>query len=207
MFAAAATSASAQTKTVEKRTTETEVDSTSDGKVTKVETVTAVATSEDLTVRTHFVSLDPIKFAGLFNIGYQHAITKNITVGGTVQAPTQLTDASGFGFSAEGRFYPSGQTFRSFHVGGTIAYNNITAEGYNYESGQLEEKKVDPFSIGASAGWHWYPWPDFAAEFILGADYHFMGDERGDIMSDDVPFMTERKGLLPSFRFNIGYAW
>lgn len=202
-----AATASAQTKTTETRTTETESDTTSDGKVKTTETVTAIASSEDITIRNHMIIVDPIKFFALFNLGYQHAITQNVTVGGSIQAPTQLVEASGFGVAVEGRLYPAGRTFRSFHVGANAAFNDITTTHYNWETDETEEIEIAPFSMGVNVGWHWYPWDDFATEFVLGADYNFSGKEGGDMMSSDVPFLSDRKGLMPSFRFTIGYAW
>ena len=197
----------AQTKTTETKTVETEVDSTQDGKVRKTETVTSIASSEDITVRENMVYVDPIKFFGLFNVGYQRAIAPGFSVGGTIQSPTQLTDASGIGFSVEGRYYPMNRMFRGFHLGANVAYNNLTYERYSYETQQIEKIEFAPFSTGVLIGWHWYPWSDFATEIALGADYNFTGEERGDYFSEQVPFLSNRKGLIPSLRFNIGYAW
>jgi hypothetical protein len=202
-----------QTKTTEAKTTETQitVDSTS-GKVTQTSTVTTIASSEDITARTNMVELDPIKFFELFNIGYQRAITPIFSVGGMIQAPTQLSDADGFGVIAEGRFYPGGHPFRGFHIGGNLAYNHITTEQYDYESQSNLESTIDPVSLGISVGWHWYPWNDFAVELALGADYVLNGRKRAssydtDPYENSIPFVNNLRGIAPTGHIHIGYSW
>ena len=202
-----------QTKTTESKTTETQkaVDSTS-GKVVESSKITTIAYSEDISSRTNMVYLDPIKFFGLFNIGYQHALSPIFSVGGTLQAPTQLTDATGFGAIAETRFYPGGHPFRGFHVGGNIAYNHITTEQYDYESQSTKETTIDPVSIGVSVGWHWYPWSDFAVELALGGDLVLNGRKKVssydiDPYEDSVPFVNNLRGIAPTGHIQIGYSW
>lgn len=204
----------AQTRTVETRTTETDVDSLTDGKVVISEKVTSLSTSEDVVQSRHMVSIDPIKFIGLFNVGYQHAITTHFTVGGMLQAPTHLTRATGWGIAAEGRYYPDGRTFRSFHLAGSISYNDIKAMRYShtYSNGEYhyEEKieQIAPLAIGVNVGWHWYPWRDFATEIAIGADYNFEGVEGGyGFTESTVPFLSDAKGIAPALRFTVGYAW
>jgi len=205
------TGARAQTKTTEAKTTETQkqIDSTT-GKVIESSVVTSIATTEDITVRQNMIYIDPVKFFGMFNIGYQRAITPLFTVGGVVQSPTQLSDATGFGVIAEGRYYPGAKAFRGFHVGATLSYNSISFEHYNYESEAVEEATIDPVSLGAVIGWHWYPWDDFAVELALGADYTFNGVKKNgsaEYFADDAPFVNNVQGILPSFRVHFGYAW
>lgn len=209
---ACAVTATAQEKRIETRTTETDVDSLGDGKVVRSETFTSLSTTEDMTVKNHMIALDPVKFFTLFNIGYQHAITPQITVGGSVQATTQLVQAEGWGIAAEGRFYPDGHPFRSFHVDASLGYNDITTEehSYEYETGKesTETIQIAPVTAGVKIGWHWYPWKDLAVDAALGADYNFGGDpDSRELWNSSLPFMSAAHGITPSVRINIGYAW
>src|SRR5687768_12516417 len=175
-FKLLATAATAQVKTVETRTIETDLDSLGDGKVIRSETVTSMSTTEDMTAKKHMVIIDPIKFFSLFNAGYQHAVTENITIGGNIQATTQIVDAKGWGVAFEGRYYPDGHPFRDFHVDASLAYNDITADHseWDYDTGYISKPvKIAPLAAGVRIGWHWYPWKNLAAEFALGADYNF----------------------------------
>lgn len=200
-----------ETKTTEAKTTETQtsVDSAS-GKVVQTSKVTTIASSEDITMRTNMIYLDPVKFIELFNLGYQRAISPSFSVGGMLQAPTQLSDADGVGAIVEGRYYPGGHPFRGFHVGGNISYNHVTTQMYDDISQSDQERTIDPFSIGVSVGWHWYPWSDFAVEFALGADYVVNGVRKNDRYALDyyaVPFVSNLRGINPAGHIHIGYSW
>jgi hypothetical protein len=207
--------ASAQTETQEKRTTETQIDTTADGAVKKVETVTAVAVSRDITPRSNMIMVDPIRFYSLFNIGYQRAISPAFSLGGHVQVPTQFNDATGMAITAEGRYYPGGTIFRGFHLSGDFTYNSISREyqQYDYETGTTTTTTISaPSSIGMRLGWQMYPWDDFSMELALGADYNLSGPDpkKEGIYSaygGDIPFMNTYRGLFPSFHFTVGYAW
>lgn len=210
----------AQTKTTETETTESS-SSTNGGATTTTTTTTRVSKSEDITPRENMITVDPVKFFSLYNISFLHKVSPNVAVGAGIQSPTGLIDATGFGVSGEVAFYPTGKLFRGFHIGGNIAYNNVTTTStiYNYDPNTGNsttttlEETVAPISIGTSIGWHWYPWDEFATEIGLGADIVMNGRPKNDadrnsfIGQDEVPFLTVRNGVWPSVRFRIGYAW
>jgi hypothetical protein len=209
-----AATASAQTETQEKRTTETQIDSTGDGSVKKVEVVTSVATSRDITPRTNMVLVDPVRFYSYFNVGYQRAVSPVLSVGGSVMVPTQFTNASGAAITAEGRFYPGGTMFRGFHLGGNFTYSGIKHEyqQYDYEQGTTSTISTDiPSSLGMSLGWQMYPWDDFVLDLSFGADYNLSGpDPRNNgnyFGGGNLPFLNSYKGFFPSIHFGVGYAW
>ncbi len=200
-------SATAQIKTVETTST---TDSTT-GK-TEIVTVSKISTTEDLTVRKHMIYLDPIKFFAFFNINYLYALNNNVALGGGIQTPTALLDygygnddgVTGFGFNVEGRFYPSAKMFRGFHLSGNFSYNHVNYSDYDSDANKMTAKSADPTALGVALGWHWYPWDEFATEIAIGADYNMSPTE------DPIPFINmidARKGITPSLRFNIGYAW
>jgi hypothetical protein len=206
--------ASAQTETQEKTTTETRIDSSNNGSVKKVELVTSVATSRDLTPRTNMVLIDPVRFYSYFNASYQRAVSPVFSVGGSVMVPTQFTDASGAAITAEGRYYPGGAMFKGFHLGGNFTYSGIKHEyqQYDYDKGTSSTVSTDvPSSIGMNIGWQMYPWSDFVFDFAIGADYNLSGpdprENRGYYGGSDLPFMNSYQGFFPTIHFGVGYAW
>ena len=195
-----------QTRTVETTST---TDSTSGE--TKTSTVVKVGYSEDITPRKQMIFLDPIKFFSMFNVSYLHALNNTVAVGGGIQTPTALMDGedfnekvSGFGMNVEGKYYPTAKMFRGFHFVWNIAYNHVTHEAINDVSGTREEQTSDPITIGAALGWHWYPWDDFATEIVFGADLQ-MGSPTTPVPG--LGMYSNKDGVVPWFRFNIGYAW
>jgi hypothetical protein len=205
LFALAATS-SAQTKRTEETKTETQtnVDSTN-GKVTTVSTVTSMATTEDVTVRTHMISSDPIKFWQFYNISYYQAISPQIVVGGGIQLPTALfdRDISGFGVNLEARFYISGKPFRGFHLNPILSINSLSYESYSWEGPGNTRVHDTPVSFGLLMGWHWYPWEEFGTQIAFGADYNFSATTESSLLG----IASEKKGVVPAGRFTVGYSW
>lgn len=203
-----ATVAHGQIRTTEETTTESQiaVDSASGTTLTR-ERVERVSRAEDITFHENMIYTDPFKFFGVFNIGYQRAIARNVSVGGVVQAPSQLTDRSGFGVIAEGRFYPGGNPFRSFHVGASLSYNHVVETFGSDAIDPGPERTINPVAFGVILGWHWYPWPDFGTEFALGADYVVNGVSHRDSEFSDYYLIPNINGLTPSFRFQISFAW
>ncbi len=200
--------AQGQVKTTEETTTQSQVavDSASGAKITR-EKIERVSSSEDITFHQNMIYTDPFKFAAVFNIGYQRAINRIFTIGGVVQAPSQLTDRSGFGVIAEGRFYPGGNPFRSFHVGANLSYNHVKEE-FGFDAvDPISERTIDPVALGIVLGWHWYPWSDFGTEFALGGDYVFNGVPYQESDVGDYYLIPNIDGLTPNFRFQISYAW
>ncbi len=205
---ATATPLLSQEKTTEETTTESQtiVDSAS-GKVITRERTERVATREDLTYHRDMIYLDPWKFASLFNVGYQRALSRTITVGGVIQSPSQLTNRSGFGIIAEGRFYPGESPFRSFHVGANISYNYIR-EQFGFDTlDPFIDRTLTPLALGVVFGWHWYSWDDFGVEFAFGGDFVFNGEDIRDPNPGDYFMVNNIDGLTPSFRMQFSYAW
>jgi|GEM_PF-842204 len=212
----------AQTKTTETETTESS-SSSEGGRTTTTTTTTRIAKSEDITPRENMILVDPVKFFTLYNMSYYRAVSPTVVVGGGIQSPTGLVDATGIGVIGDVAYYPTGKVFRGFHFGGGISYNNLTStrSTYSYDPTIQDytyvttKETVAPIAINATIGWHWYPWDEFATEIGLGADlvtngYPKEAGDRGSSfigMEDNIPFVAVRNGIWPSLRFRIGYAW
>lgn len=193
----AAAGVSAQTKTVETRTT---VDSTS-GRTT-VTNSTVIATDEDITPRNNMITINPLKFFLFYNLSYYRAVSDVVVVGVGVQMPT-LADLSGFGVNAEVRFHPSAKRMRGFYVAPNISYNSLSASSGSF-SGEVNES-ASIFSIGALLGWQWFPGDDFSMGLGIGVDKYFVSGSGSTTSSVD-PFESY-SGVAPALRFDIGYAW
>lgn len=195
-----------QTRTVETTAT---TDSTS-GK-TETITVVKVGYSEDITPRRQMVYLNPITFFSMFNVSYLYALNSKVAVGGGIQTPTALMDGeglsekvTGFGMNIEGRYYATAKMFRGFHFVGNISYHHVNYQDYTDVSGTLEEQTSNPITIGAALGWHWYPWDDLATEIVFGAELQ-MGPTTTPVPG--LSMYSDKAGVVPWGRFNIGYAW
>lgn len=172
----------------QERTTEKRIVKDSTGREVVTESV-IVSQTEDITPRHHMITVNPLKFFLFYNLSYYQRVSDNIALGGGLQIPTPH-DVSGFGVSAELRFYPSARTLRGFYIAPNIAYTTMTSEGETYA----------PLSIGALVGWQWFPGDDFAIGLGIGADYYMVGSGTSDGFSD-------YEGFVPALRFDIGYAW
>ena len=138
------------------------------------------------------VIINPLKFLIFYNISYFHKVSESVIIGGGLQVPTP-SGWSGFGINAEVRFHPSGKNMRGFYIAPNFSYNSLKEES----SSSVSEENV--YSIGALAGWQWFPSAEFAIGLGIGLDYYSGFDE-----SDSDGF---ENGLAPALRFDIGYAW
>lgn len=171
--------ANAQTKTEQKKFT---IDPVTGDTVYVEETI--ISASEDITPRNNMIAINPLKFLLFYNLTYYHKIGEQTVIGIGVQSPT-IKGVSGFGFNGEIRFHPSGKNMRGFYLAPNFSYNN------------LEDANV--YSIGALAGWQWFPGDQFAIGLGIGLDYYtFSGND------DD---LHDYNGKAPALRFDIGYAW
>lgn len=178
---------------------------TTDSSGTSTVRVVRVTTVEDIRELKNMIMVNPFKFIYLFNASYYRALSPNIAIGGTLQAPTVLlsdNDASGIGFGADFLFYPSARVFRGFHVGANVSYDIVTYEAFDPETFGDSEVTEHPFSIGGYMGWNWWPWSEFATEIAIGAEYN-LNPTTEAILSP----LGHEKGLAPYFTFKVGYAW
>ncbi len=182
-----AISASAQIRSVETTTT---VDSASGRTVTTYST--AVRTEEDITVRNNMVVINPLKFFLFYNLSYFRALSNNIAVGGGFQVPT-LSELSGFGVNAEMRFHPSGKALRGFYIAPNVSYTILSENS----------QSAGAFSVGALAGWQWFPGDEFAIGLGIGVDRWILWGSN----DNDVALFDSYTGTTPALRFDIGYAW
>lgn len=190
----AAAGVSAQTKTVETRTS---VDSTS-GKTT-VTNSTVISTEEDITPRNNMITINPLKFLLFYNLSYYHALSDVVVVGGGLQVPT-IEDVGGFGINAEVRLHPSAKRMRGFYVAPNISYNV-----FNSTAAETDGNSETALSIGVLLGWQWFPGDDFAMGLGIGVDKYIKtgsGDNLGSAFNE-----TFNSGVVPALRFDIGYAW
>lgn len=218
------TAAQAQVRTTETRTSETQVSvDTTSGKVMKTETVSTVEMKEDLDRRHHLIQVDPVRFAEGFNIGYQYAVAPMLSVGGGVRVPWQGSGSSGYGISGEGRFYPGGNIFKSFHLISNVHFDhfNYTEQSYNYatSTSSTNERSVDPIGMEVSIGWNWEPWNDFSVEAAIGGDFvanglparsssNYTSSPESSSYTSGLPDMTRTtNGMGPAVRLQIGYSW
>lgn len=190
VFIAGAICVSAQTRTTE---TTTSVDSSS-GRTTTTYSTT-IKSEEDVTPRSSMIVINPLKFFLFYNLSYFHRLSNVIVVGGGLQTPTP-SEISGFGVNAEVRFHPSGRALRGFYIAPNISYNNLSGDDDS-------DGSVSVFSIGALAGWQWFPGDDFAIGLGIGVDHYSVSATEGS----DVDFFSSYDGLVPALRFDLGYAW
>lgn len=134
--------------------------------------------------------INPLKFFLFYNLTYFHKINDQTSIGAGIQFPT-VKDVNGWGLNAELRFYPTGKNMRGFYIAPNISYNSL----------HTNDEEVDPFSIGAIAGWQWFPGDQFAIGFGIGADY-YSGSAKSN--SGDT---KSYNGFVPAVRFDIGFAW
>lgn len=181
-----------ETKTEETVTT---TDSTGN---TKTVTVVRVSKSEDIRVRTNAIIINPLKFFFFYNVGYMHALTPTIAVGGSLQTPSLPDGITGFGFNIESRIYPSGKHLRGFYFAPNISQNWLWSGG--------SDGTASAFSIGGLVGWQWFPGDDFAMGLGIGIDRFFLSEDANDSRTSVSPF-GDYEGPVPALRFDIGYGW
>ena len=127
-----------------------------------------------------------------------HALSPNVSVGGSVQTPT-FSGISGFGFTLEGRFYPSGKHLRGFYVAPNISQNWLNSDDDN--------SSASVFTVGALAGWQWFPGDDFAIGLGIGIDRYILSDGSDETGTGNVTPFGDYSGTVPALRFDIGYGW
>lgn len=189
------TMATAQTRTEETVTT---TDSTGKEVTSKV---VRVGTSEDITIRTNMIVVNPLKMFLFYNLSYYHALSKSIVVGGGLQMPT-ISGISGFGANAEMRWHPSGKAMRGFYVAPNVSFNSLT-NTTEFDNSTIESS-VTPISLGVLVGWQWFPGDDFAIGLGLGVDYYWVS---ADATDGETSVFDSYDGTAPALRFDIGYAW
>jgi hypothetical protein len=145
---------------------------------------------EDITPRNSMIVINPLKFLLFYNISFYYKINDAAAIGAGVQMPTPK-DVSGFGLSAEARYYPKGNNLSGFYFAPNISYNSLTDDE--------ENETVSIASIGGLVGWQWFPGDQFAMGLGIGVDYYFFS-------GDDEDF-DDYNGFAPALRFDIGYAW
>ena len=135
--------------------------------------------------------INPLKFFIFYNISYFNKVSESVIIGGGVQFPT-ISGVSGFGANAEVRIHPSGKNMRGFYIAPNVSYNSLSED-----SGS----NANLFSIGALAGWQWFPSDEFAIGLGIGLDYYTgSGEDENDVYGSV-------NGFVPAVRFDIGYAW
>jgi hypothetical protein len=200
--------AAAQTKTVEETRTEsqTQVDSTT-GKVVTTSSVVSLSKREDITPRSHMISVDPIKFWMMYNINYHYALTPLIAVGGGIQAPTTFApdELSGFGFTLDAQFYVAKRSFRGFYVSPTFSLTSISYDDYVYDAGgsRVDRRSETPISLGLYTGWTFSVFEDCTTQLALGADLNIVPTTAQNVIG----LGSSEKGLTPGAKLTIGYAW
>jgi hypothetical protein len=201
-MAGVCSTARAQTKTVETKTTRDTVS----GKITTT-TDTIISESEDIRHINNMITINPLKFIIFYNLSYYRALSPSIAVGGGLQIPT-LHDIGGFGLNGEVRFYPSQKALRAFYIAPNFSYTYLS---YSYSSYDVNGNHTSSSnasgsstSIGVLLGWQWFPGDEFAIGLGLGADYYFLSASAG---GSSVDFGSLGKGTVPALRFDIGYAW
>ena len=176
----------AQVRTGETKTT---VDKAT-GDTTVTESV-IITESEDITLRSNMIVINPLKFFIFYNLSYFHKFSNTLIIGAGFQMPT-LSDLSGYGVNGEVRLYPTGKNMRGFYVAPNISYNSLSSD---------DGSKADIFSAGILVGWQWFPSDEFAIGLGIGLDHYSASgnDENDEFGSYD--------GLAPALRFDIGYVW
>jgi hypothetical protein len=207
--------------------TTTTIDSATGKQVTSSNVVT-ISTERDLTVRENLITLNPVKFAWMYNLTYYRNINNTIVVGGGFQVPTALAmeDYSGFGLNASMRFYPTGKNMRGFFIEPNVTFNTLSEKTSQYVTdpttgnGQYQEVEntYRPLTIGVLTGWQWFMGDNFSMGLAVGADnymYPFGGTKPSTAITDPYGsysyttkiFPVIYDGLQPTVRFDLGFAW
>lgn len=181
----------------EEKIEETVITTDSTGNTTTTKVV-RIRTTEDISVNQNAIVINPLKFFFFYNIGYVRSVTPNFAAGFSVQTPA-LPETGGFGFSLEGRFYPSGKHLRGFYIAPNISQNWLTADG--------SSSTASVFTIGALAGWQWFPGDDFAIGLGIGFDRYMLSESGSDTQQNDILLFGDYEGTFPALRFDIGYGW
>ena len=149
-----------------------------------------ISQTEDITLRSNMIVINPLKFLLFYNLSYFHKLSDQMVIGGGIQIPT-ISGITGFGVNAEMRFHPTGKNLRGFYVAPNVSYNNLSSED--------SDNSVSITSVGALVGWQWFPGDEFAMGLGIGVDYY--------IFSGNDPAFDKVDGTAPALRFDIGYAW
>ena len=149
-----------------------------------------ISQTEDITLRSNMIVINPLKFLLFYNLSYFHKLSDQMVIGGGIQIPT-ISGVTGFGVNAEMRFHPTGKNLRGFYVAPNFSYNNLSNED--------SDNSVSITSVGALVGWQWFPGDEFAMGLGIGVDYYFF--------SGNDPAFDKVDGTAPALRFDIGYAW
>jgi hypothetical protein len=217
-------------QSLEQRTTEQRTTTDDGGKVSRTTSVIETRIEDVTPAPKHALLISPVRLFWMYNLNYLHALNETIAIGGGVEFPTSLgysSVKSGFGVTAEARFYPGRAAIRGFYVAPVLSFHSFTVERtsyYNYSGqyspgqqyqAQTTTTNPTPFSMGVITGWTLFLWNDLAVDLGVGFKHHFISDEvkltttpAGYTETNYVSLGADIfRGTVPVVRINLGYAW
>ncbi len=79
-----------------------------------------------------------------------------------------------------------------------------------YSNVDIPDNKVEPIAtnvtirtFGLLIGWQWFESSDFAIGLAFGFDYYFNSSAINSVVAK----FNRNSGVMPTFRFDIGYQW
>jgi hypothetical protein len=163
--------------------------------------------------KLNMVSLDVLRFLGFFNLSYTRAITPAISLTAQLELPSNLItgfayNESGFGGRLEARYNFAQKNLVGIFVAPVVGFNSST---FGPPGGGESFFTTSWFALGAMAGYQFAPFgglPELMLGFGLGAEYNIITSTINPGL--DLPTGLEpstANGVLPRFRFTIGYAF
>jgi len=154
---------------------------------------TALAAENDKSTKPKgIISINP---AGLLTGGISGAYevpldnSKSVKLGGTlIHYSSGVSSVTGFGGSAELRYYNENNAPEGFHFGPN--------------GGLLTIEEITGITVGGSAGYQWIIEDNFAVDLYAGAQY-FLGNVDTGTDYENLGF----SGISPSFGVSLGYKF
>jgi hypothetical protein len=186
---------------------------------------------EDITPPTrNMFYASPVRMMWMANIGFMRALSPSFAVGGNIDVPISLNNPapSGFGVSAEGRFYPGANGLRGFYLAPGFNIHTLTVRSYDYDYSPpggtsnppqqtVRLETATPISLAITSGWV-LNWGDLTIDLGIGFKGHIVnGLSETPAPTPTNPFPEPAgvgsvgpdvfNGTVPTFRLNLGYSW
>lgn len=162
------------------------------------------------TPTTDMLYIDPFRSIVAYNIGYQHVVTRHLTVGGVAFYVDHVIPQRGFGITGVSHLYFGNTPFQGPHIGLTCGYAY-----YIFPSTYvLPKQESGVFSIGIYGGTHTNYTRSFSMAYALGIEYSLPLKDLEtdyDYQVPSVPLNYGRAaglgGFYPIIHITLGYSW
>jgi hypothetical protein len=189
------------------------------GRMGSVPTGDTTDATFDLAPRRDLVMVSLYDLVHFYNLSYLHSVAPEIAIGGGFRLAHGLGGTPGgssiaMGFTMEARFYPERKGVEGVYFAPHVSINRlldgVVLRDYDPGTGGslilVNRIAGMGFSIGAMAGWQYFPWEELTLGVGIGFEHHILA--AGTTTTGTRAPFQEYDGInRPRVRFDIGYAW